>query len=131
MGQNFGTATVIEDEAIVFEELDLIVRINQDDDGKLLKIVKGEDEGYAGTNLQHADEMLENKWLNCLLETFEPEEEFADTKIDLLEVEKGADTSLLKLILLSSIQTNINGYVTAGRELDDNLFSEDKFAGNE
>ena len=49
--QNFGTATVIEDEATVLEELDLIARINQDDDGQLLKIVKGEDEGYAGTNL--------------------------------------------------------------------------------
>ena len=45
------TATVIEDEATVFEELDLIIRINQDDDGQLLKIVKGEDEGYVGTNL--------------------------------------------------------------------------------
>ena len=44
MGQNVGTA-------IVFEELDLIARINQDDAGKLLKIVEGEDEGYAGTNL--------------------------------------------------------------------------------
>ena len=51
VGQNFGIATVIEDEATVFEELDLIARINQDDDGQLLKIVKGEDEGHARTNL--------------------------------------------------------------------------------
>ena len=51
VGKIFGTATVIEDEATMFEELDLIAKINQDDDGKLLEIVKGEDEGYAGTNL--------------------------------------------------------------------------------
>ena len=35
MGQNFGTATVIEDEATVFEELDLIAKINQYDDGQM------------------------------------------------------------------------------------------------
>ena len=131
VGQNFVTATVIDDEATVFEELDLIARINQDDDGQLLKIVEGEDKGYTRTNLQHVDEMLEKKWLKCLLETFEPEEEFANTRINLLEVEKGADTSLLKLILLTSIQKEINGYVTTRRELNDNLFLEDKFAGDE
>ena len=49
----------------------------------------------------------------------------------MLEVEKGADTSLLKLILLTSIQTEINECVTAGKELNDNLFFEDKFAGDE
>ena len=70
-GQNFGTATAIEDENTVLKELDLIARINQDDDGQLLKIVEGEDGGYAGVNLQHVDEMLK-----FLLETFEPEEEF-------------------------------------------------------
>ena len=41
----------------MFEELDLIARINQDDDGQLLKIVEGEDKGYTRTNLQHVDEM--------------------------------------------------------------------------
>jgi len=78
VGQNFGTATVIENEATVFEELDLISRINQNDDQQLQKIVEREDEGYAGNNLQHVDEMLEEKWLKCLLETFEPEKEVAD-----------------------------------------------------
>ena len=73
VGRNFGTAIVIEDEATVFEELDLIARINQDYDGQFLKIVEGEDGGYAGVNLQHVDEMLK-----CLLETFEPEKEVAD-----------------------------------------------------
>ena len=66
-GQNFGTAIVIEDEATVFAELDLISRINQDD-GQLLKIVEGEDGDYAGVNLQHVDEMMK-----FLLETFELE----------------------------------------------------------
>ena len=50
-GQEFGAATVVQDEAAVFSKLDWIARINQDDDGQLLKIVKEEDEGYAGTNL--------------------------------------------------------------------------------
>ena len=68
---------LIEDENALVEELDLIAKINQDDDGQLLKIVKGEDEGYAGTNLQHVDEILEKKWLKRLLETFEPEKEVA------------------------------------------------------
>ena len=46
----------------------MIDRINQDDGGQLLKIVEGEDGGYAGVN----------EMLKCLLETFEPEKEFAD-----------------------------------------------------
>ena len=69
VGQIFETATV-------FDELDLIARINQDDDRQLLKIVKGKDEGYAGVNLQHVDEMLK-----CLLETFELEKEVADEMV--------------------------------------------------
>jgi len=51
---------MLEDEATMFEELDLIEKINQDDGGHLLKIVKGEDkngepknvaEGQAATSM--------------------------------------------------------------------------------
>ena len=125
----FGIATVIEDEAIVFAELDLIARINQGDDGQLLKIVKGEDEGYAETNLQHVDEMLEK----CLLETFKQEKEVADTRMKLPKAveELGADTSLQNLSMLTSIQGGMSGYVTAVREIKDNLIFKGKFAGDE
>jgi len=50
-GKHFEVSTGVQDEVTVVEELDLIARINQDGGGKLQKIVEGEDEGYAGTNL--------------------------------------------------------------------------------
>ena len=53
-------STLIEDEDTVVEELDLIARINQDDDGQLLKIVK-DDEEDAELKLQHTDDVSKYK----------------------------------------------------------------------
>ena len=78
---NFGTTTVmgnrnsilIEDKSPKSEELHLIAKSNQEGEGQLLKIVEEEEEEYTETNVQHIDEILENKWLICLLKTFRTE----------------------------------------------------------
>ena len=104
-------STLIEDEGTVVEELDLIARINQDDDGQLLKIFKDEEE-YAELKLQHTDDVrqVQNEWLKCLLETIKKENEIPDTRVKMLEAVKriGADTSLQKFIMLTITQGEMN-----------------------
>ena len=110
-GQNFGTATVmgnqnsilIEDDSAKSEELDLIARSNQEGERQLLKIFKEEEE-YAETNVQHIDEMLENKCLIRLPKTFREGNEIADTEVKVPEAvkETGVDTSLQNLNMLTS-----------------------------
>ena len=56
VGQHFGSATMLEDEVTMFEELDLIEKINQDDGGQLLKIVK---EGGEPKNVAEGQEVWE------------------------------------------------------------------------
>ena len=70
--------------------------------------------------------------MKCLLETIIQEKEIANTRVKFPRIVKEieADTSLKNLIMLTSIQ-RMNEYVTASRESNDNLFFEDKFAGDE
>ena len=91
-GQNFGTTTMlenqnfilIEDEDTVLEELKLIARINQEEGRQLLEIVKEEEKEYVETSLQHIDEMLENRWLNCFPKAFREENEMVEHQIEVL-----------------------------------------------
>ena len=124
---------LIEDRSPKSEELDLIARSNQAGKGKLLKIVKEEEEEYAETNMQHIDEILVDKWLNCLLKKFREENKIAGTEVKMPEVVKGAgvDTSLQNLNMLTSTQGRMNDYATAVKELKGNLPFEGKFAGDE
>ena len=59
VGQTFRTVIVVKNqnyilityEDIMFEEVELIVRINQGGEGQSLKVAKEEEEGYAETKL--------------------------------------------------------------------------------
>lgn len=52
---------MLEDEATMFEELDLIEKINQDDSGKLQNIVEGKDEGGEPKNVAEGQEVWEEE----------------------------------------------------------------------
>ena len=83
--------------------------------------------------MQHIDEMLENKWLICLLKTFREENEIADTEVKVPEVvkEAGVDPSLQNLNMLTSTQGEMNNYATTVKELKGNLLFKGKFVGDE
>ena len=97
-----------EDENAVVEELDLIARSNQDDDGQLLKSVKGEEYVEFRSQCTTDRKQVHMRWLSYLLAEFEEEKGIADPGVRMPEAVKKRreDTSLQNLILFTSILDN-------------------------
>ena len=104
----------------------------------LLNVVKKEEERYVGIDEKHSDGVfekyqVENELLKCLLKAFEYEKGIAgiDRRISQVLDETEEDSSLLNYVMFDSIHRSVSEYVTAIKELENNLLFESKFAGIE
>jgi hypothetical protein len=74
----------------------------------MLKVVKKEEESYAGNDRQHIDDVIPviSEWLSCLLKAFEQEKGVAVDEREVSQVAKEtrADTSLHNYVMFTSIQ---------------------------
>ena len=78
-------------------------------------------------------DQLESESLKWLLKEFEYEDGIAviDRKMSQVLVDTEEDTSLLNYVMFASIQRSVSEYVTAFRELENNLLFESKFEDTE
>ena len=104
----------------------------------LLNVVKKEEERYVGIDEQHSDgvfekDQVENESLNFLLKASEYEKGIAgiDRRMFQFLVETEANTSLLNYGMFASIQRRVSEYITAIKELENNLPFESRFEGKD
>jgi len=124
----------IEEKIVAgLNKAELTTRLSQGDEGQLLKVVKRK-ETHVEDDEQHCDGVLEEcqvqvKLLECLLKEPEHKDVIAvsvgEVSQALIEAEIYATFQVQ--VALDSTEERMDEYITAVRELEDNLLLESKF----